>query len=39
MTSSGPNVGLVWGGNAFPIHNRKRSTTLASLAPLAAVGG
>ena len=29
-------VGLVWGGNLFPLPNRKRSTTLASLAPLAA---
>jgi len=32
---NGLKVGLVWGGNPMPIHNRKRSATLAALAPLA----
>jgi hypothetical protein len=32
-------VGLVWGGSPTPLHNRKRSTTLAALAPLAAAKG
>jgi hypothetical protein len=32
-------VGLVWGGSPTPLHNRKRSATLAALAPLAAAKG
>jgi hypothetical protein len=35
----GLKVGLVWKGSPTPIHNRKRSTTLAELAPLFAVPG
>jgi Tfp pilus assembly protein PilF len=36
---AGPKIGLVWGGSPTPIHNRKRSTTLAALAPLAEASG
>jgi hypothetical protein len=36
---SGLKVGLVWGGNPMPLHNRKRSATLAALAPLAEARG
>jgi hypothetical protein len=36
---SGLKVGLVWGGNPMPVHNRKRSATLALLAPLAEARG
>jgi hypothetical protein len=36
---SGVKVGLVWGGNPMPIHNRKRSSTLTALAPLAEAHG
>ena len=32
-------VGLVWAGNQFPIHNRKRSTSLESLLPLSHIEG
>lgn len=32
-------VGLVWAGNPNPPSNRKRSTTLAAMAPLADVSG
>ena len=39
ITSPGPNVGLVWAGEARQWDDRKRSTTLASLEPLKDVPG
>jgi tetratricopeptide (TPR) repeat protein len=39
IASPGPNIGLVWAGEARQGDDRKRSTTLAMLSPLAGAAG